>query len=222
MFLVEDTLFKVPRYQFDNSPIFKSAFALPTGDLAAEGVSDEHPIELQGIKKSDFEGLLKVLYNVDGSRTRDEYISALKLSNMWEFTKVRNSAIEALSKDVNGMGVVDKIILAMECKVSKWLLAGLETLVKRDEVLSREDTKRIGWEMAARALRVRDEFRYHGARTCQIASCKLKTYVSGDAPPVLCGRCGGHFPWFSGLEPAFNLTSTLHLEFQEQLEDAEM
>jgi hypothetical protein len=61
---VEDKLFKVPRYQFEHSPIFKTAFTLPAGTLAAEGVSDENPIELPGIKKSDFESLLKVLFNL--------------------------------------------------------------------------------------------------------------------------------------------------------------
>jgi hypothetical protein len=59
---VEDTLFKVPRQQFLRSPIFKTTFTLPAGESKAEGHSDNHPFQLQGVKKAAFESFLQVMY----------------------------------------------------------------------------------------------------------------------------------------------------------------
>lgn len=60
---VENDLFKIPRNYFvKNSQTFRTVFTLPPGDVDAEGVSDDHPFELRGIKAKDFESLLKVIY----------------------------------------------------------------------------------------------------------------------------------------------------------------
>jgi hypothetical protein len=59
---VEDTLFKVPRQQFLQSPIFKTTFTLPAGESNAEGLSDDCPFQLQGVTKAAFESLLQIMY----------------------------------------------------------------------------------------------------------------------------------------------------------------
>jgi hypothetical protein len=61
---VEKTLFKIPRYHFENSSeVFCDMFALPRADhTSPEGNSDENPIKLEGISAFDFEQLLYVLY----------------------------------------------------------------------------------------------------------------------------------------------------------------
>ena len=59
---VEGCLFKVPRGPLEESTVFADMFVLPQGDQATvEGQSDQNPIVLQGIDKSDFEQLLRVL-----------------------------------------------------------------------------------------------------------------------------------------------------------------
>ena len=58
---VENCLFKVPRGPFQTeSIVFRDMFLLPQGEIV-EGLDDERPIKLDGIAKSDFEQLLKVL-----------------------------------------------------------------------------------------------------------------------------------------------------------------
>jgi len=61
---VEDTLFSVPRGEFEqSSEVFADMFLLPSGPSAGiEGQVKEHPIILEGYKKDDFACLLKVMY----------------------------------------------------------------------------------------------------------------------------------------------------------------
>jgi hypothetical protein len=60
---VEGTLFKVPRRYFEHkSELFNTIFKLPTNEEVVEGLSDDKPFVLAGIKKVDFENLLKVIY----------------------------------------------------------------------------------------------------------------------------------------------------------------
>ena len=63
---VENELFKVPTRNFAiESEIFSDMFQLPVptdGGGTPEGSSDERPIRLDGIKKSDFIQLLRVMF----------------------------------------------------------------------------------------------------------------------------------------------------------------
>ena len=61
---VEDTLFSVPRCEFEqSSEVFADMFLLPSGPSASiEGQVKEHPIILEGYRKDDFACLLKVMY----------------------------------------------------------------------------------------------------------------------------------------------------------------
>jgi len=62
---VEGTLFRVPKYGFEESPgVFSTVFKLPPNpeNPNVEGSSDEHPFELHGISKIDFRSFLRVLY----------------------------------------------------------------------------------------------------------------------------------------------------------------
>jgi hypothetical protein len=60
---VEGQLFKVPRNYFAaKSPVFSDVFSLPPVGEQADGFNDDQPFELRGIKKTDFQCLLKVLY----------------------------------------------------------------------------------------------------------------------------------------------------------------
>ena len=66
MYQVENQLFKVPRRNFANeSEIFSDMFQLPapTGEKhTLDGSSDEQPLRLEGIKKSDFLQLLRIIF----------------------------------------------------------------------------------------------------------------------------------------------------------------
>ena len=119
---VEDRIFHVPRYEFvQSSEVFSGMFLLPSGPGAnTEGQDREHPIVLEGYKKEEFACLLKVMYptyvliifikidpdyqwgcrasslvsgtTLDLCLGKEEWVSVLKLSTIWNMEKVcRNS-----------------------------------------------------------------------------------------------------------------------------------
>lgn len=83
------------------------------------------------------------------------WISALKLSTMWDHFDVRNLAIKMLS--TMGMDPVTQVVNAIQYNVHEWLPAGLERLAKRREAISISEAKLLGWEMAIRIYQVREK-----------------------------------------------------------------
>lgn len=61
---VDDCLFNVPRIYFEReSEVFRGLFTLPPPpDCPVEGLSDRHPLRLEGIAAEDFRQLLRVMY----------------------------------------------------------------------------------------------------------------------------------------------------------------
>ncbi|KAJ7625578.1 hypothetical protein FB45DRAFT_921805 [Roridomyces roridus] len=137
IFLVENQLFKVPRYRFENnSEIFKTAFELPVTD-SAEGQSDEDPIKLEGISSVDFERVLGVLYPANSYKTetmpKEHWISVLKLATLWRMLDVRDLAIANLDRHA---------------------LAGSPGPTLS---LTEVDLQFIGWDTASKLYRVREQ-----------------------------------------------------------------
>jgi len=163
VFKVEDELFCVPRSEFvQSSEVFADMFLLPSGPAGhCEGQDKEHPIVLEGYKKDEFMCLLKVMYPTAGSLIsgpkfdlcleKEEWVSVLKLSTIWNMTKVRNYAIHRLSTDI-ALSPVEKILLARAHKVAAWLEEGVTNLASGDPSLTLEDLAALGWETAARIL----------------------------------------------------------------------
>jgi len=163
VFKVEDDLFCVPRSEFvQSSEVFADMFLLPSGPAGhSEGQDKEHPIVLEGYKKDEFMCLLKVMYPTAGSLIsgpklnlcleKEEWVSVLKLSTIWNMTKVRNYAIHRLSTDI-ALSPVEKILLARAHKVAGWLEEGVTNLASGDPSLTLEDVAALGWETAARIL----------------------------------------------------------------------
>jgi hypothetical protein len=91
-------------------------FLLPSGPATREGQNIDHPIVLEGYKKDEFACLLKVMFpryvlhvvhcdlvylwtfdrasslisgsDFELSLTKEEWVSVLKLSTIWDMTKV--------------------------------------------------------------------------------------------------------------------------------------
>ncbi|CEL53666.1 hypothetical protein RSOLAG1IB_06521 [Rhizoctonia solani AG-1 IB] len=61
---VEKTLFKIHKHMLLQSETFSDMFKLPGGvaSNSGEGSTPENPIQLSGIRASDFEALMRVLY----------------------------------------------------------------------------------------------------------------------------------------------------------------
>ncbi|CAA7263125.1 unnamed protein product [Cyclocybe aegerita] len=165
---VEDKLFCVPRCEFvKSSEVFADMFLLPSGPASAvEGRDREHPIVLEGYKKGEFACLLKVMYptaeslisgtNLDLSLEKEEWVSVLKLSTIWNMKRIRTYAIHRLSTQVTFLPM-EKILLARAHKVAAWLNEGVTSLVNDVPSPELEDIATLGWETAARILWIRDK-----------------------------------------------------------------
>jgi hypothetical protein len=99
VFLVEGTLFRVPRAPFEEtSTVFSDIFRLPVPEGGApDGFSDDQPFRLDGVKKKDFRLLLQVLvprFLHTASESWKEWFSILELALMWEMDQVKDLAIQ--------------------------------------------------------------------------------------------------------------------------------
>jgi Zn finger protein HypA/HybF involved in hydrogenase expression len=168
-------------------------FLLPSGPgRHNEGQDREHPIVLEGYKKDDFSCLLKVMYptgrslisgtKLDLCLEKEEWISVLKLSTIWNMTKFRNYAIHKLSTDVT-LSPVEKIVLARAHKVAPWMEEGVSRLASGDPRSTFEDFATLGWETAARILWIRD----NASRSSPTASNALHFKFKKDS--IKCGNC---------------------------------
>ncbi|KAI6017446.1 hypothetical protein EDC04DRAFT_2608067 [Pisolithus marmoratus] len=161
-FLVEDCLFKVPREPFQQeSEVFCDMFSLPQGDnTVVEGLSDEHPIRIDGTRKDDFEQLLKaLLHRKYGSQPNmphgiEQWTSVLKLSTRWSFEKLRQASIDGLME--SGIGAIDRVVLSQQYHVTNWLLPALNELARRPEPITLEEAKRMGIDIALKLASVRE------------------------------------------------------------------
>jgi hypothetical protein len=86
---------------------------------------------------------------------RTEWVSVLKLSTLWRFGELREEALDELAQ--MEIDPIDKVILARDYRVEKWLVEGYTELVKRDAGLSAEERKRLGYETAFQLYERREE-----------------------------------------------------------------
>ncbi|KAK0226389.1 hypothetical protein IW262DRAFT_1361691 [Armillaria fumosa] len=193
---VEDTLIRVPKHHLvGHSEVFDSMLSLPQGKNDPEGISDEKPIQLAGIKKVDFDRLLQIIYPIDNSRVPDlsvnGWVSVLALSNLWRMS-VRKTAIERLTSRLSQISPVDRIILGRRYSVASWISSGYEELASRAGVVSLEDAERIGLGTALRIEHIRESLFTGPGRTNQ----------QQNRGSHYCNNCGNYHCSTSGTTPA--------------------
>jgi len=201
---VEDKLFCVPRYKFvQSSEVFADMFLLPSGPgMRSEGQDRDNPIVLEGYKKEEFTCLLKVMYptslipggilRLDLQLKKEEWVSVLKLSTIWNMTKIRQCAIHWLSTNVT-LSPIEKILLARAHRVGAWLEEAVTNLTacKLADMPTLEDFNQVanGWETVARILWIRN----HAATgtTIHFRRDTIKCgYCSNSITPSPDYRCG--------------------------------
>ncbi|KIK05790.1 hypothetical protein K443DRAFT_674848 [Laccaria amethystina LaAM-08-1] len=160
VFLVENTLFKVPRIRFEvDSKVFASMFLLPPGDAAVEGMDEKSPIKLEGIRQRDFRNLLHVIYPNLAPKcsdlSQDELLAMLHLSTMWEFKEARKVVVAKLNE--KPMDAIQRVQLAKKAKVSQWLLSAYTKLVSSAKPLTLREIGTLDWEIIARLLLVQQQ-----------------------------------------------------------------
>ncbi|PBK73980.1 hypothetical protein ARMSODRAFT_878953, partial [Armillaria solidipes] len=159
--------FKVPTHHFvTQSEVFADMLSLPQGPAAAEaeGQSRENPIVLP-VTEQDFRRLLRALYPLyvvqeapkSPSFNKEELVSLLKLSKLWAMKRVRDYAVEKITEILNSIDPVERVTLAREYSVERWLRSGYMALATRYPVVSIDDARLIGWESALLLEHVREE-----------------------------------------------------------------
>ncbi|KAI0761524.1 hypothetical protein BD413DRAFT_617048 [Trametes elegans] len=178
IFLVDDVLFKVSRKPFErDSEVFRDMFSLPSprGNIAeVDGMSDQRPLVLGGIGASEFRAFLNVIFPITYGTTRrvldkGEWLHVLRLAEMWGFEAVRKQAVRELSRLVSQHA--ERFALAHQFSIPGWIEPALQHLARQD-TLSAEDFRWLGWETAARLVQVRDSVVFAHTCLCVCNYCK--------------------------------------------------
>lgn len=157
---VQQCLYAIPKEALtSHSPVFEGMFDV--GDNSGgEGTSDAKPIILEGYTREDFDCLMKVLLPrpLDPSPPvliKQQWVSVLKLSTVWQMDKIRNLSIERLSSTTIPLSPIEKIQHAREFRVSRWLVEGVSTLATTiDAFKIGEIASTLGWQTTAMILAV--------------------------------------------------------------------
>jgi len=162
--LVENRLFKVPARNFiAESEVFETMFKLPQNpNVTADGLSNDQPLRLEGVKSDDFRQLLRVMYPSGIDRcetlTTEQWISVLALSTQWDMTAIRSQAI----KKVRASLVADNQLpykllnLGQTHRVDEWVKTAIIFFVKRKEPMGMNDAEIIGVENAFKIASLRE------------------------------------------------------------------
>ncbi|KAJ3500255.1 hypothetical protein NLJ89_g9879 [Agrocybe chaxingu] len=135
VFGVGNTIFRVPRHGFEvPGTIFEALFALPPSpnDVGGiEGLSDDHPIVLDGVEEDHFRGFLGALYPFVQVMTYNDWFGALHLATMWEFGEIREKVISAMSPMLAEKDAAEIVLLAKKYRVVDWLRDAYTRLVEQ-------------------------------------------------------------------------------------------
>ncbi|TDL14617.1 hypothetical protein BD410DRAFT_778758 [Rickenella mellea] len=168
VFLVDGRLYRLPRILFEGqSSVFKDMFLLPppsntnsesdSNENDAEGMSEANPIHLDGVRRSHFESFLQVLIPLEShtaTMPKEEWLNALRLAHMWDFSSVRQAAIEGLDK--LPLSEIERMVITNEFDVKEWRLGAYTSLATREKSLSAEEIETIGADLAAKIGQVRE------------------------------------------------------------------
>ncbi|KAJ6593221.1 hypothetical protein B0H19DRAFT_916388 [Mycena capillaripes] len=163
IFLVEKTLYKVHRYFFErDSAIFASMFTLPSAaGERPEGEVVENPIVLEGVTTVDFDRFLSILYPLNFATrdivSADEWTSVLSLASRWEFTSLRELAMQHLFAITSA---VDRISLAHRFDIPGWLVPAYTEVCERKDPLTLAEGRLLGLDDTICIAQVRHMIRY--------------------------------------------------------------
>lgn len=74
---------------------------------------------------------------------------------MWDFAQVRSQAITQLSATIQSKTPLERVSLAKEYKVPKWLFDAYFALVKQDAPLGQQEVDALGLDAAFRIVQIR-------------------------------------------------------------------
>ena len=87
--------------------------------------------------------------------SEQEWLSVLRLASMWDFLKIRQTAIEKLQ--ARPLDLITKIELAHKYEIREWLFGAYLALGKRVDPLTVEEGHRLGFDFAIKMASVREQ-----------------------------------------------------------------
>ena len=89
----------------------------------------------------------------------EDWISVLKLTAMWQFTKLRRVAIDKLTPLLKAADIpVRWLGLARQYDVHEWLFDALYALVHRRETLRLDEVEPLGIATVMKIVEIREEY----------------------------------------------------------------
>jgi len=143
VFQVENTLYGLPNTLLCQSTFFSSMLENADTGCDAEGLSDDHPIQLTGITTFEMDSLLMVLrarYAIKTKICRDplmclalafshideqlkltleQWSAALHLATMWHFDSARKFVIDKIDAEHAYQDPLERLDLAFRCQVAQ-------------------------------------------------------------------------------------------------------
>ncbi|KAG8899677.1 hypothetical protein FRB99_006508, partial [Tulasnella sp. 403] len=179
---VQNALYRLPLYVFDDSPPFLAALIDACVGTGEQG--DNRIITLKNVTIDEMDSFLKVL---DARHLYAEHgpsfdpiclLKALRLAALWDFQKCR-AFIQSLEAQLDEVDPVTILELAKEAGVPHWTHPAFRRLCERAELLTTQEATRLGLELAMAVCRIREQCR--GILCKHSLSYKLKrVHVSED------------------------------------------
>jgi len=152
--------------------------------------SDEEPIELPGVKRGEFENLLKLFYDgmYELTLSVQQWTSILSIATRFKMAKVRAKAIFQLNKLRHTIDPVEQIVLSTRYNISEWLSDAYVALCEREKPLSAEEGRRLGDDIPYLVAEAREKILRIELDASKILS-KCTNCGEADSSCRYCGAC---------------------------------
>ncbi|KAG8869477.1 hypothetical protein FRB97_001121, partial [Tulasnella sp. 331] len=156
--IVEATMYEVPELLLNDSSYFKERL----GSHRDERVRRIPIVALEDVKVFEMDALLCILDArvIDSEALTNlayvHWAAILKLSTLWGFSVVRTLAIDKISTQYADRDPLERLELAMSCRVKKWIHPTFIQLCERTDCLSSEEAERLGVLRFAAITRIRE------------------------------------------------------------------
>ncbi|KAG8998966.1 hypothetical protein FRB93_013376 [Tulasnella sp. JGI-2019a] len=161
---VEGQLFYVSRRLLQrDSQYFEEILKLGQG--AHIGETGAKPIALDGVTVEEMCHFLTLVYappfqtNFDHMDVR-QWAAILKLANLWSLKATKACAIAMFDTRFADENCFDRLERAFVCGVSKWVRPAYDTMCRRQEPLSANEGRQLGWDRYAAICCIREQIAY--------------------------------------------------------------
>ncbi|KAF8271080.1 hypothetical protein EI94DRAFT_1721294 [Lactarius quietus] len=185
VFIVERTLYRVHRFFFiRDSSWFEDRlpYPQPPGDTG-EG-TENNPLVLEDVSKTDFERLLWVFYNPKYSlydASIKEWTSILKLAHRWDLIEVKELAVRGLESHHDQISALQKVVLYQTYDVDrKHLQAAFTDLTVRDDSITIEEGRLLGLDTCVQLARAREFARALSFSGKRVANPRIPVSLAED------------------------------------------